>query len=226
MLDSVLEDARSLSSDLGAADKQRLASHLEHLHEIQQRLDLAAVICDAPPAGGSDGSLHGKTRVMADLLATAVSCSLTRVFTFMLTSPATTHAFSDLGVPDGMHKTCHDGHWDRIRSITQHQMEAFGIFLDAFAAHGGLEDGTTLLDQGLVYRTSEYGEGWKDSVRELPVVLAGGANGALARGAHLREPGANLCKAQLTAFRALGLPQESWGFAGAETRDGLAGAAV
>ena len=44
--------------------------------------------------------------------------------------------FSNLGVPDGMHKTCHDGEWARVRDITLYQMQAFGLLLDQLAAVG------------------------------------------------------------------------------------------
>ena len=159
---------------------------------------------------------------MADLLALAIDCDLTRVFSFMLTSPASTHIFSNLGVPDGMHKICHDGFWQEVRDITEYQMQAFARLLEPFNAPD--PSGATLLDRGLIYGTSEYGEGWKHSVKELPVVLAGGANGRIARGVHARDQGGNLAKAQLTALQALGLNYQSFGFSGAattETMDGI-----
>jgi hypothetical protein len=155
---------------------------------------------------------------MGDLLAVAVSCGLTKVISFMLTSPATTQVFSNLGVPDGMHKTCHDGHWDRVRNITAYHMQALASFLDAFSAVE-LPTGGTLLDNGCVYATTEYGEGWKHSVKELPVIIAGGACGRLARGVHVRQAGGNISRAQLTVLQALGLPFSSFGFNGGETSD-------
>jgi len=224
MLDAVLEDATDLRARLGVEDRQRLDAHLENIYGIQNRLTPGAT-CEAPSRPGDDGDLHEKTRVMAELLATAVNCGLTRAFSFMLTSPATTHIFGNLGVPDGMHKTCHDGHLDRVRAITVYQMQAFALFLDAFAAVPGLGGGT-LLDDGLIYGTSEYGEGWKHSVNELPVVLAGTARGVLNPGVHVRVPAGNLARAQLTALKAIGLPDESFGWNGAETSDLVPGLLV
>ena len=78
----------------------------------------------------------------------------------------------------------------------------------------------------MVFGTSEYGEGWKHGAAEMPVVLAGGGSGRLARGVHAREVGGNLSKAHLTALRGLGLPYETWGWNGAETRDSVAGVLV
>ncbi|MEL6180557.1 MAG: DUF1552 domain-containing protein, partial [Myxococcota bacterium] len=152
-------------------------------------------------------------------------CGLTRVFSFMLTSPASTHVFSNLGVPDGMHKTCHDGHWERVRDITRYQMEAFAAFLDAFTALVR-PDGTTLLDQGCILGLSEYGEGWKHSVREMPVVFAGSAGGRLNRAVHVRHPGGNIARAHLTALHALNLDTSTWGWNGGDTRDHLTGILV
>jgi len=158
---------------------------------------------------------------MGALLAVAVECSLTRVFSFMLTSPATTHVFSNLGVPDGMHKVCHDGHWEWVRDITQYQMEAFAAFLDGFSREG--PDGRPLLERGLIYGTSEYGEGWQHGVKELPVVLAGTGGGRLIEGVHARHPDGNLARAQLTALNGIGLDLERFGWSGAETADVIPG---
>ncbi len=225
LLDAVLEDARDLSGQLGQRDRERLEAHLEHVNELQRRIETIAPVCADPGRPGDSGDLIARTRTMADLLALAVSCGLTRVFSFMLTSPASTHVFSDLGVPDGMHKTCHDGHWSRVRDITVNQMQAFSIFLEAFNIPDG-PGGGTLLDRGLIYGTSEYGEGWRHSVKELPVVLAGGACGNVNRGVHERVAGGNISRAQLTALRALGLDIESFGWNGGQTSDPISGVLV
>ncbi len=221
LLDAVLEDASGLKARLGARDRGRLEAHLEHVRALQARVEALAPECAQPARPTDSGDLIARTGAMADLLALAVGCDLTRVFSFMLTSPASTHVFSNIGVPDGMHKTCHDGHWDRVRAITLYQMEAFARFLEAFRVAG--PDGVPLLDRACILGTSEYGEGWKHSVRELPMVLAGGACGALVPGVHVREPGGNLCKAHVTALRALGLDLPSFGFNGAETGETLSG---
>jgi hypothetical protein len=221
LLDAVLEDANSLRNRLGSRDRLRLEEHLEHVASLRDRIDDAQPQCDVLNRPASNGDLLQKTETMAQLLALAVNCGLTRVFSFMLTSPATTHVFNNLGVPDGMHKTCHDGHWERVRSITAYQMQAFDRFLTAFripAAGGG-----ELLDNGCIFGTSEYGEGWKHSVNELPVVLAGRACGALNPGVHTREPGGNLSKAHVTILRALGIDTPSFGFSGGETSDAISG---
>jgi hypothetical protein len=217
LLDAVADDARSLQARLGARDRERVEAHLENIWALQNSLETAAPVCADPGRPTDEGDLIERARTVGRVLAVALSCGLTRVFSLMLTSPATTHVFSNLGVPDGMHKTCHDGHWERVRAITRYHMEAFAAFLDEVDAP--LADGSRLLDHGVVYGTTEYGEGWQHSVKELPVVLVGGGGGRLARGVHVRQVDGNLCRAQLTALRAAGLDLPSFGWNGAETSE-------
>ncbi len=222
LLDAVLADANELSARLGAADKIRIEAHLDHIAEIQRRLDLSVAVCEnAPTPPGTSDDLIARTQIMAELLAVGLSCGLTRVFSFMLTSPATTHVFSNLGVPDGMHKTCHDGHWDRVRAITDYQMQAFRVFLDQMAA---VVDpmGNSLMQRLCIFATSEYGEGWKHGNKEHPVLFAGQACGAINPGVHERVPDGNLSMAHVTALRALGITTPSYGFNGGETTEHLA----
>lgn len=216
LLDAVLEDASDLRGRLGSSDQARLDEHLEHLYEVQRRLDTAGETCETPDRPSSSTDFLAQTATQAELLALGLSCGVTRVFTFMLTSPASTHVFSDVGVREGHHKNCHDGAWDDVRAATERQMQAFALVLDALQAHTDAA-GHTLLDRALVYGTSEYGEGWKHGVAELPVVMAGGAGGRLRRGVHVREASGNLARAQLTALQALGVQADTFGFNGAET---------
>jgi len=218
-LDAVLDDANALEAKVGARDRERVQEHLEHVFEIQRRLGAGAV-CEKPLKPSDSGDLLTRTSAFSKLLATAVNCGVTRSVSFMLTSPATTHVFSNLGVPDGMHKGCHDGDWADVRAITLHQMEAFALFLDAFAQIDRPAGGT-LLDDGVVFGTSEYAEGFQHSVAEFPVVIAGGGCGRLQSGVHVRNPGGSLSLALLTALRALGLCDTSFGSNGGETTDVL-----
>lgn len=222
VLDAVLEDAADLRAKLGPRDRTRLDDHLDHLNEIQRRLELSTAACETPAVPAVSEDLHAKTEIMGELLAVALGCGLTRVFSYMLTSPATTHVFSNLGVPDGMHKTCHDGEWDRVRNITLYQMEAFAKFMDKLEAVAD-PTGTTLMDRACILGTSEYGEGWQHSVAEMPIVLAGRACGAINPGVHTRDAGGNYSDAHVTILRALGIETPSFGFNGGETSNDVAG---
>lgn len=222
LLDAVMEDAKSLKGQLGAADKLRIDAHLEHVDEIQRRLELTGTICEAPASPGNSSDLIVKTEIMADMLALALACGLTRVFSFMLTSPATTHVFNNLGVQNDMHATCHAGDWNAVKNITLYQMQAFGAFC-AKLQNTTDPTGGTLLDRALVFGTSEYGEGWQHSVAEMGSVFVGKCNGMIKPGVHEREVGGNFSKCHVTILRALGITTPSFGFNGGETKDALAG---
>jgi len=218
LLDAVKDDAKDLQKRLGASDRARLDAHLTHLSEIQHRLELTGIACATPGVPGLSDDLVAKTEIMADLLARALACGLTRVFSFMLTSPATTHVFNNVGSPNDMHSTCHAGEWEQVRKITAYQMQAFAAFLGKLQATVD-PTGASLLDRALVFATSEYGEGWKHSVAEMGCILAGKCNGALRPNVHVREPDGNFSKAHVTLLRALGIATPSFGFNGGETTD-------
>jgi hypothetical protein len=220
LLDAVLEDYHSLRVRLGAADRARIDAHLDHLDEVQRRLELSTVPCEGPgQPPGSTSDLLGQTTTMADLLSLGLACGVTRVFSFMLTSPATTHLFSNIpNVVNDMHTTCHAGQWGAVRDITLYQMQAFAILLDKLAAVE-VAPGVKALDASVIFGTSEYGEGWKHGVQEMPVILAGGGYGKLKKGIHVRQEGGNMAKAHVTLLRALGLDIASYGFHDSETSE-------
>ena len=216
VVDVVMDDAAKLRNLVGASDKQRIDEHLAHLEEVQRRLELASAPCDEPTPPADSDDLELKMEAMGELLALALDCNLTRVFTVMLTSPATTHVFSNLGVVDGMHKTVHDGLWQQTYDITHYHMQVFAKLLERLEAKQA--GGTSVLDRSLVLGLSEYGEGWQHGVAEMPLVIAGGACGAVRRRVHVRETGDNnFARGHLTALRALGLQEQSYGFSGSET---------
>jgi len=216
LLDSVLEDAADLRAQLPSADQMRLESHMEHLFEVQRRMSLGANACDVPTEPGVGAELRSQAFLISELLVAALACGQTRVFSYMLTSPASTHIFRDVDVASDMHTVCHSGEWDAVDRITRVQMESFADLLDMLAEARD-PTGTSLLDRALVYGVSEYGEGYQHNVTEMPVVLAGRAAGRLNTGMHVREVGGNLARAQLTLLQALGLDIGSFGFSGAET---------
>jgi hypothetical protein len=225
LLDAVMADANDLKGKLGATDRVRVDEHLMHIDEIQRRLELTSTPCMGPAQPGDTPDVIAKTQIMGNLLAVALGCGLSRVFSFMLTSPASTHVFSNLGVPNDMHSTCHAGEWQQVRDVTNYHMQAFATFLDQLAAVVDL-NGTNLLDRSVIFGTSEYGEGWQHSVAEMPALIVGGGGGTINRGVHVREPGGNYSKVHVTVLRALGIDTPSFGFNGGETSDALPGVLV
>jgi hypothetical protein len=230
VLDAVAADARALRARLGAADRARLDAHLEHIAEIQRNLRASAPMCTAPgrPSrpGGFDGApgdepLVDKLEAMARLLAIAMQCDLTRVFSIMFTGPGSQTVFRAVGAPSGLHQLCHENRWDIAKSATIYTMRALARVLDIFSTTMDV-GGRSLLDNMVMLATSEFSAGDQHEVNEFPVLLCGRGSGALRGGVHYRQPSGNLARAHLTILRALGLPFASYGFNGAETSEPIA----
>jgi hypothetical protein len=70
--------------------------------------------------------------------------------------------------------------------------------------------------------TSECSRGQTHAFDEMPLVLAGGANGRLATGLHHRSfTGENVSHLMLTLLRAVGINAASYGVDAGEVFDGL-----
>ena len=106
------------------------------------------------------------------------------------------------------------------RRLTKYHMTAFANLLDKFVADVDV-NGQTLLDSSCIFGTSEFGEGFRHSCLEMPVILAGRAGGALDTGSHIRDERSNFCRVHYTILRALGINVDSYGFNGAETSQAL-----
>lgn len=230
VLDAVTEDARALRGQLGMSDRARLDAHLEHIAEIQRNLRASAPMCTSPTrptrAGGFDGSpgdepLQDKLVAMAQLIAVAMQCDLTRVFSLMFTGPGSQTVFRAVGAPSGLHQLCHENRWDIAKSATVYTMQSLARVLDVFANTMDI-GGTSLLDNMALLATSEFSAGDQHEVNEFPVLLCGKAGGTLRGGVHYRQPMGNLARVHLTILRAMGLPFASYGFNGAETTEPIA----
>ena len=82
---------------------------------------------------------------------------------------------------------------------------------------------TSLLDQTLVFVTSDTAWGKTHTKQEWPVLLAGKAGGKLAGDQHLNYPGDNLSKALLTAAKLVGSPVTDLGLDGGKVTAPLTG---
>lgn len=230
VLDAVSADARALRARLGVGDRVRLDAHLEHIAEIQRNLRASAPICTAPSrptrGGGFDGSpgdepLQDKAVAMARLIAVAMQCDLTRVFSLMFTGPGSQTVFRAVGAPTGLHQLCHENNWDQARAAAIYTMQTLSRVLDVFASTMDVGGGS-LLDNLCMLATSEFSAGDQHEVGEFPVLLCGKGGGSLRGGVHYRQPSGNLARVHLTILRALGLPYDQYGFNGAETREPIA----
>jgi hypothetical protein len=152
---------------------------------------------------------------MFDLLALAWAADLTRVGTLMIAKEVSNAVYAASGINDPFHNLSHHSEVPAnieryARLNAYHTTATLGYFLGKLR---DTPDGDgSLLDHSLVL----YGSGMSNSNQHdhepLPIILAGGASGALVGGRHIRAgagtPMANLLVALL---QKLDVRAESFG---------------
>ena len=233
ILDGLMEDIGALKKRVSAGDKARLEQHFEGIRSLEKRLarleedppNLAACgipempLEDYPDIEGRP-QLQAKNRAFSDTIALALACDQTRVFGNYFTKPLTNILFQ--GVSAGHHQLTHDepGEQAEVNEITLQCIEGLAYQIEALSR---VEEGAgTLLDNCLVFGTSEVSLGKTHSLDEFPIVLAGTCGGRIKKGIHYRSSaGDNASKVLLSICRAMGLDMASFGSEGGKVSEGL-----
>ncbi len=220
ILDFVAEDAARLRTQLGQSDRRKLDEYFTSVREVEQRIAEAAEdarrrIPDVPPPPpGIPRDYAEHVRLMYDLMALAFQTDTTRISTFMLANSGSNRTYREIGVKGGHHEISHHrGDEEKIawlQQIDQYMIEQFAYFLDRLRAIP--EGDGTLLDHVMVV----YGGAISDANRhwhhDLPVVVAGGANGTILPGRHLRYPkDTPMANLFLSMAERMGLKEERFG---------------
>jgi hypothetical protein len=220
VLDTALEDASLLRSRLATSDRRKLDEYLTAVREVELRVSSTVIpVCDVPAEPADGLSREDEIDVMSDLQVIALQCDMTRVITFMMANAGANNTFPWLGIGDGHHALSHhDGNTENHRKLTlidTWEVERLAYFL------GRLQsvvepDGSTLLDQCIVFFSSEISDGNRHNHDDLPVLLAGGT-GAWETGRHVQvtadTPIANLF---IRILNELGAPVSEFGDDGTE----------
>ena len=195
ILDSVTGKVADLQRRIGPGDRGKVDEYLEGVRDVERRLvraegqselELPAM---AQPEG-TPGTFSEHARLMFDLQRLAYQVDLTRVITLMMGREQTGRTYTEIGVPDAHHPLSHHAH-NPVKVATMSKINVFHVklFAEYLEKLRATPDGDgSLLDHMLIL----YGAGMSDSDRhsedDLPLVLAGGASGALRGGQHLRYP--------------------------------------
>ncbi len=217
ILDGVTTDAARLRARLGKADQSRLDQHLTGVRALEQRItaappDVVAANCVKPAAPGSANSMREHTRLMADLLAMAFACDLSRVVAYQFSSPASHVTYPDVGYTGDVHEDGHTrGITDEISGVYTFIVEQFATVLTALK---NMPEGAgNVLDNSAFMATSCIAYGPSHGTEDYPLLVAGGAGGALKTpGVHVRLSGENATRVPFTVMRAVGLTHSSWGY--------------
>lgn len=219
MLDAVLDDAHQLSSRLGTTDRMRLEQHLDGLRAIERRL---AERMDAPASGCTDaespmrsdfgdGGSHeekeAKAQIFSELLAVALACDMTRVFSFEWSATQSEAVYWEMGIDQEHHQYNHDHpRSDGMRNITRFIMQNLAYLAEQLRSMP--EAGGNVLDNTLILGTSEHAVAGSHNYADHPYLFVGKAAGGLRAGQHWRHPSGGNREAPrvlLTAVRAVGV---------------------
>jgi Protein of unknown function (DUF1552) len=231
VLDYCKQDADDLLKIVGTADKRRLNQHLEGIFEIEQRLKAATAAgmeagvldpngqvkvsnCSMPvePSialiGGTSGDYNANVRLinktMAQLLAMALACDITRVFTFETMQPGCrTNVKSISGRDDSYHGLSHGGPDDvNYVKVQVAMMDELRIFIEILR---DTNDGAgSLLDSTVVLASDCTNEGPSHGLTDFPMLMVGGKSAGLRLGEHIRFNRGNGLRVPLTLARAAG----------------------
>jgi hypothetical protein len=215
VLDHVLGDAASLRTRVSQADQARVDQYLTSVRELEQRVvsDLPGQVAGACEPGFAPAPWFTFAELVdlhIDVMVKAIECDATRVVTMVADRSGSGRAFPDIGVPEAHHEM---SHWN-VPGESEHRLVQWTAICEwhmARAADLLLRlnatpdvDGSTLLDNCMVFISSEIGDGNSHNHYDLPVVVGGGGGGRIDTGRHHRfgaaEPLANLFLGMLQAF--------------------------
>jgi hypothetical protein len=219
LLDSVLEEAESLRRKLPSADRTRVDRYLADVREIERRIETAArqastdvALPDAPVGVPKDVEDHIK--LMLDLQVLAWQADITRVTTLLLAKELSNAVYSKSGVRDAFHILSHHSNirenQDRFAVLNRYHVSLLAHLLGKLQS---IPDGDgTLLDHSLVLYGSAMSDGNQHNHGPLPIVVAGGASGALKGGRHIRNAkDTTMSNLLLALLDKLGTPAERFG---------------
>ncbi len=206
IIDFVRGDLNALSGRLAAAERQKLEQHLSAVRDIETRLNavnsMSCMLPARPKAtGNADPSLNfpevlkyngGEpyfdriADLQIDLLALAVICDTTRFGTLYLDDPGKDITVDGTDLPTDVHnEVAHT--YSTESAPTQVRLGRLNRYYYAKIARlmQRLDEGG-MLDSTLILVGSDMGDPSLHSTRNVPLLLAGGAQGKLTLGRRIK----------------------------------------
>jgi hypothetical protein len=255
VLDVVAADTRALQTRLGASDRQRLEQHLQGVSQLEKQLTAlpsSSAACGGKPDRPAsayavqNGQVQWEPLAAAqtNLLAMALACDQTRVFTFRFSPcndytvypgfPTFTPDPTTTNTGTSMHGFTHNDPGDQpnVQKCVLFSMTHFAALLERLQAIN--EGAGSVLDNCAILGFTELVEGRDHDSNQtypgsgIPMIVAGRAGGKLVHpGIHYSSPkqgdlpsegnGRNVSVVPLTLMRALGTGITSWGQGAGQT---------
>ena len=193
ILDSVRDDVSDLQKRLGSKDRARLSEYLDHVREIEERIQRsekqASTRVEAPDAPiGIPDSFEEHALLMYDLAAVAYEANITRVITYMKSRDASQRVYPIIGVTEPHHAMSHHGNNpEKLANLVKLNTYHVSLFSKFIQRLQSTPDGDgSLLDHSLILYGSGMSESDNHSRLNVPTLLVGGAAGQMRGNRHIQ----------------------------------------
>jgi hypothetical protein len=215
ILDWVMGEVSDLKQQLGPEDQARMDRYLENIREIERRIqgieakNSSGEAREMPeaPAGVPD-SFDEHVKLMFDLQALAFASDMTRVFTFKMGRDGSARVYPESGVNKPFHPASHHGGNEKniedFARINRYHVGMLPYFMEKLQE---IQEGDmSLLDKTMIVYGSPMGDPNVHNHKRCPLFIAGGANGKLEGGMHLKAPdGTPMANVLLSLMHKLGM---------------------
>jgi len=230
LLDLVLDDAKQLRGRLGRDDQFKMDEYLDSVRAVEKRIAFATSPDPRkwrppsrpgdndmlPPAPGVPERHPEHVKLMLDLMVLAFWTDSTRVGTFMFGNSVSGRNFRGTidGVSGGHHEISHHKNekhnTEQYQKINRWHVEQLAYLMDRMSS---IREGeSTLLDNSMLMMGSGMSDGNAHDPKNLPILVAGRAGGALKTGQHIAtKHGTPLCNLYVTMLDKMGTPVKSFG---------------
>jgi hypothetical protein len=199
ILDAVLKETHSLEAKISRADKAKLGEYVESVRDIEKRIERASAeerlegwkpsISKpnmARPAEDLPQDVPAHMKLVLDLMVLAFQMDKTRILTCMLNNDLSQMNFKFIeGVKGALHlDLTHNGKAPVAEAMylktNQFHFSQFAYLLERLKAID--EGGQSLLESSILVCGSNLFDGDAHGADQMPLVMAGGANGTLKHG--------------------------------------------
>ena len=181
ILDTVLDEANSLSRKVNREDKDKLDEYFTSIRDVEKRIELRQRWAshskpEAPFEKPANRNTVEDLPMLYELIALALQTDSTRIATLEIGG---CFLPQNLGIDKAYHGMSHHGNDEEtianLITLETYQIEQFNKFLTRLS---GMKDGDrTLLDSTAVVFGSGMGNAASHKNSDLPIILAGGGYG-------------------------------------------------
>ncbi|MCC6990844.1 MAG: DUF1552 domain-containing protein, partial [Acidobacteria bacterium] len=195
ILDWIAGQVTDVRNELGAGDRNRLDKYLDHVREIERRIQAIearntsgeARELPGAPAGVPD-SFSEHMKLLFDLQVLALQADMTRIISFKTGRDSQNRVFPESGSDQPFHPASHHGNReDRImefNKICKYRVSMLPYFLEKLKTT--MDGEASLLDKSVVLWGSPMADANVHNHRRCPLVLLGKGNGMLQGNTHIK----------------------------------------